>query len=1041
MKKIKINLPTKKDPNNNEKKAKTPKTKEQKRALFDKILLGVIIFIITVGCAGLFYVKTVIDRVPDITMDLFESIESSKIYAADGTVIADLGYDLRENISYNDLPQTVIDAFVSIEDSRFFTHNGFDIPRFTKAAMVNLQTMSFAEGGSTITMQLVKNAISTPDKSIDRKLQDIYGAIELEKITNKQRILELYLNMINFGAGNNRGIAGSAEYFFGKSVSELTLSESALLAGIVNAPGTYSPINNLDNATTRRNEVLNLMVYHGYITETESNLAKSIKVEDMLVGNISNGENTPYLGYVNTVVSEVIELTGEDPYVTPMNIYTHMDVDVQNTIDAIQNGETDIKFPDELMQVSIVSMNNQTGEIIGIGGGRGDIVSKGFNRATEMRKQPGSAVKPFLSYALAFEYLGWATDHVVMDAPIAYRGTTKVLQNFSRTYAGEVTLPYAMGVSLNTPAYSTLEQISDKIGADGIIQYLNSLGFNEVTKDNFDLGYAIGGSNFTVTPVELTAAHAAMINGGVYIEPHTVSRIEFKDGSEPYVVSKTPVQVISEESAYLVSVLEEQNVSTNYANYMQLLDRSYDVFAKTGTSDYGDSGVEYNIPIGAAKDKWSVASSSKYTSTVWIGYDKAVKDAGTYFTNEKSRMNINGKINSMLLDVIHKDEEFDNKIPRPSGVTEITHTLGVFPYVAPLEGMNPDLITTGLINKDNAALGTMQPISLHGLSSFTSNATTSGNGINIQMNWSSYPDPSMLHSSDGTIDLSIEVGGKYYEAFGKLLYHPTWVYGPVRYKADIYVADQYVTSVSTTDSIATHLLPNSLGKSVKVCGYFAYESNIAKSNEICTLIDTSEYEVSIPSAATKTEIDKFITDYGLTTWTFAENSGSYTVDEIGKVISITANGSNIMGTQQVIKDLQSNVVVTYNKDITITLPAYADFAAFASKYGITSSVEGDGKEFVNYKIDGKIYNPSETLLLSQVKNITVVTKVDNTLELAKTSAIAELDAIDLTSFTDDKLVQAQSIINTAKTNVTNASTVDQINTIVSTAKSDIAKIV
>ena len=188
-----------------------------------------------------------------------------------GVLIADIGAELRENITYADLPQVVIDAFISIEDSRYFVHNGFDLPRFTKAAMTNLITslktgdISFDQGGSTFTMQLVKNTYLSAEKSIPRKLKEIYLALQLDTQISKKRVLELYLNMINFGAGTTRGIANAAKYYFGKDVNALNLTEAAYLAGVINAPGMISPFlfGDIEVATTRRNEVLDLMVQIG----------------------------------------------------------------------------------------------------------------------------------------------------------------------------------------------------------------------------------------------------------------------------------------------------------------------------------------------------------------------------------------------------------------------------------------------------------------------------------------------------------------------------------------------------------------------------------------------------------------------------------------------------------------------------------------------------------------------------------------------------------------------------------------------------------
>ncbi|MFQ8584468.1 MAG: transglycosylase domain-containing protein, partial [Holdemania massiliensis] len=316
---------------------------------------------------------------PEISLNDFEGLESSQIYDQDGILITELGAYLRENITYEDMPNSLIDAFVAIEDSRYFEHPGFDVPRFAKAALENLKSKSFGQGGSTFTRQLVKNTYFQVDdlenstiaeKSVDRKVQEIWTALKLEKQIDKKQIFQLYLNKLNFG-GNIRGVQKAAQYYFGKDAKDLSLGESALLAGIINRPNAYNPYENLDYATNRRNTVLDMMVYHGYITEMEADLAKSIRVEDLLVGEdyTVSESGGPYQAYVDAVIEEVKQITGKDPALTPMKVYTNMDRTVQEQIDAIQKGEN-IEYPDELMQIAIVSMNNQTGEIRGLGGGR-----------------------------------------------------------------------------------------------------------------------------------------------------------------------------------------------------------------------------------------------------------------------------------------------------------------------------------------------------------------------------------------------------------------------------------------------------------------------------------------------------------------------------------------------------------------------------------------------------------------------------------------------------------------------------------------------
>lgn len=816
-----------------------PKKKKRRGSLGKKIAIFFVYFLLIAGLAvgggGLYIASEMIKDAPEISLNDFEGLESSQIYDQDGILITELGAYLRENITYEDMPNSLVDAFVAIEDSRYFEHPGFDVPRFAKAALENLKSKSFGQGGSTFTMQLVKNTYFQVDdlenstiaeKSVDRKVQEIWTALKLEKQIDKKQIFQLYLNKLNFG-GNIRGVQKAAQYYFGKDAKDLSLGESALLAGIINRPNAYNPYENLDYATNRRNTVLDMMVYHGYITEMEADLAKSIRVEDLLVGEdyTISESGGPYQAYVDAVIEEVKQITGKDPALTPMKVYTNMDRTVQEQIDAIQKGEN-IEYPDELMQIAIVSMNNQTGEIRGLGGGRNYSGARLLNRAISQFKQPGSAVKPFLSYALAFEHLGWATDHVITDRPIVYRGTKKVINNFDGQYRGDVTLQQAVGQSLNTPAIQTLQEVIDTIGRSKVVDYLQSLGFSQVNSDNFDTGYAIGGSSFQASATEMASAHAAMVNGGRYVKPHTISRIEFNDGTADYVADHDGKQVISEEAAYMSSTLMQYCVEGPYFNYMQVLKRSYPVYAKTGTTDWGKDGLRFGIPEGAAKDKWMIASTSQTTNVVWVGYDKGVKDEGTYFDNAKSKLNIPGQICELLLDANYDEADPPKALTRPDGVENITHIIGTFPY-ASLDGVDPSLSTTGLIKKEYNNLVSPWGNSEQKLESTVSGYIDEWGGLTI--NWGGYRGDLPANQKE----ISLSQGDIYVYAVGQKLFDWNWILGNPYYYAKVYLNGNLYHEVSSDQPTYYDWVEG--GGSVKVCGYYVYSTGL-HSEEQCVTV-------------------------------------------------------------------------------------------------------------------------------------------------------------------------------------------------------------
>ncbi len=825
----------------------TKNKKESKKSHKIKKIIAIVLWTIILISAvvGAFIINIGLDifeQAPEHNIELIENLESSIVLDSDGQVVTELGEVLRENVEYDDLPQSLIDAFVSIEDSRYFEHNGFDLPRFIRALFENVQDtlasgqLSFSQGGSTLTMQLIDNSYFMSgeyqaNNAVEQKFQEIYMAIQLEEELSKEEILMYYLNKLNFG-GNIRGVQKAAEYYFNKDVSMLTVSESALLAGIVNLPNVYNPYKNLDYATERRNTVINLMYYHGYISEEEAELAKAIKIENQLSQSEStkSTNNYPYQSYIDAVIEEVIDLTGKDPHSTPMIIHTNLNQSVQSTIDQIQNSEIeDIEFMDELMQIAIVCMDNQTGAIVALGGGRNYEGARMFNRATDMYKQPGSSVKPFLSYALAFEHLGWATSHVVTDRPIEYRGTTRLLSNFDGEYRGDMTLQDAIGTSMNTPALLTLQEVADTTSPGLIVEYLNAIGFNQVNINNFDLGYAIGGSSFTVTPVQMAAAHATMINYGRYNTPHTVSKIEFLDGSDAVEFEGEQQQALSEGAAYLASYMMETNVSGPYFNYMQILRRDYPVYAKTGTTDWGSDGLVYGIPEGAMKDKWMISSTSEYTTAVWFGYDKGIEDADTYFNNAKSVLNTPGRISSLLLDTLHTEDDPPAALEQPDSVTEITHIRGAYPYID--AAGYEYLYTTGLIKKPedpsiplviNAYQTT--PPALSGISV----ARNPADGM-LVVQW--HVNGFEWVDENGLKDISLYTEHNQVEAYGAQLFNYSWVYGNPHFVAKVFLNGVHHSDMYSDATTGWYWVEDG---SVHVCGYY-YTDGGYTSPEVCSI--------------------------------------------------------------------------------------------------------------------------------------------------------------------------------------------------------------
>ena len=824
------------------------------------ILVG---FELVGGAVALYGLNAWLKGKPEIDVNDFFTQESTLIYDAEGNEIADVGTQLRENITYDQIPDALIDAFLSIEDSRYFTHNGFDIPRFGKAVVETLAHGNM-QGGSTFTMQLVKMTYFVNDedgtsrtKDIEYKVQQIALAMDLEKQSDKKAIFEMYLNKMNYGGiGNIRGVQKAAQQYFDKNVWELNTSECALLAGVVNSPYYYDPHNYLEHATVRRNQVIDMMVHHGYITEEDGDLAAAVNVEDLLVDpykSLYDGEAYQYQAYIDEVIKEAERVTGNDPLNVSMEIYTAMDPEVQDAMESILAGEWDgIEWPNDRIEYAMISENNQTGEIVGIGGGRN--YSRGgtmlLNHATDQYSQPGSTVKPFLDYLLAFEFCGWATDHTITDKPIAY-GNHVFTNAYTNGYSGEMQLSEALGRSLNTPAIQTLQAVIDEVGSDRVCDFLETLNFARFDRDEFNIQYAIGASTFSISAKELMAAHAINMNGGNYIEPHTIVKIVYRNAKQPPVqMNYTKQQVISAQAAYMMSTLLEKNVSYNYANFMQLLARSYPVYAKTGTTDYGDSGLAYGIPEGASKDNWMVVETNHFTTVVWYGYDKVYEDAKCWFDYEDIQYNMNGYIQNYLLDIVNRNVDCSEGVIRPDGISEITHIKSIYPYVSVISGMSSDWYSTGLIKSEYNTL--KEPEAAAAVSSLSSFSASIDSDYNVSYNWSQYPDPSKTEQAGSYKDISLRRadGSIWVGATGRRLFDYSWVYGAIQYKARVMQHGSTIKEFSTSSSSASENLESVLSENTEtqVCGYYGYSTGISSSNEICSTFVTPSKHVYAPSS-------------------------------------------------------------------------------------------------------------------------------------------------------------------------------------------------
>ena len=926
----------------NIKQKQKPKRKINKTNLWAIIIssLAIIAFICLI--IGVVALLVLLKDKPTLNLQDFEQAESSVIYDNKGQEVANLGTVIRTNSEYDELPNCVVDAFVAIEDSRFFEHNGFDLPRFTKALLENLKSMSFGQGGSTFTMQLVKNTYFTNDETgeeasrsgvsgIKRKVQEIALALELEKYEPKQFIFESYLNKLNYGGTRNiRGIQKAAQYYFNKDVSQLNINEAAFLAGVINGPYYYSPFTqdsdgtyHIQEAQDRTEEVLYQMYNHGYISKDEYNLAKTVQIKDLLADpNTSSGNGdggTPYQAYVDAVVNEVIDITGMDPYTTTMNIYTYMNSDIQKVMDEMQaSGKEDyVGFPDDYMEAASVCIDNQTGQVVAILGGRNyaDGGALLLNHATEQYKQPGSSIKPILDYALAFENLGWATDHVLCDQPI-YMDSSKlnIVFNFQSQYHGDSTLKEAVGNSSNSCAIQTLQSVLDKMKNEYVVNYAQSLGYN-FTLDKFNIQYAIGGSTCEVTPLQHAGAYAAIMNGGKYIEPHTVARIEFTNGKSPITTTYETKQVISPEAAYLTTELMKSNVQSYGGSYDYVKSSDYTVYGKTGTTDWSTLGIEYGIPAGANKDAWLVAATSKYTTTTWVGYEKAVKGQQSYITDDcYYNIRPQARIAHTVLDACYKyGDSKPTEITKPAGISSITHILGAQSYDtkkgnAIYYSTTEEIYNNGLITKTSglikSGLNNCYTYNAEGKgidqSPEGSSATLSGEKTTsaiLSLNWKKMSDSgasSTEKQEEKNTTLTIPSGSYSFPYVHNHYFDDSWIFGGLRYIADVYInGSKFKTVTSDDDSENLSIGDIRDGAKIKVDFYYGYENGSATSKKYTVDLkqDTVTKSITVPSSGSKSSIESWCNDNGISFETKVDSSSAGTFSVSSKDMSYTPGQS------------------------------------------------------------------------------------------------------------------------------------------------------
>lgn len=567
-------------------------------------ILAALIGVLLLFCAAFYVFFDVPDWQKLDISRLSALAQTSSMYDMNGELMSELrGSENRIIVSLDEIPLHTRQAFIAAEDLRFYDHRGIDVYRILGALRSNLKSGSLAEGASTITQQLAKLTHLSAEKTIRRKLEEINLAFQIEKAYNKDEILAMYLNTVYFGRGAY-GIQAAAQAYFGVDAEELTLNQSASLAAIIKAPSIYAPHISPSNNRSRRQYILSVMAENGFISQEE----KQAALDESIWVLAQEAEKQLYSWYIDEALRESAELLGlsaDEVIQGGFKIYTAYDARLQTIADEVYADSS--FFPAAAsdgtpIQSAMAVVDTNNGAVLAMIGGRDYTVRRGLNRATQMRRQPGSALKPLAVYGPALE-LGYTTASVLLDEKTSFGGYTP--RNAGDRYYGLVTMRTAIRNSLNTTAVRLLEEI----GLDASIQYLNKMGIPTRNSDR-NLSLALGSMTYGVTPVELAAAYVPYANGGIYHQPYCVERIETVDGSNVYERKNSGKQVLSAQNAFLMTSLLQSVVSSGTGTRM--LAANTPIAGKTGTVSM----------TGGNRDIWMTAYTPEISVAVWMGYDQ-----------------------------------------------------------------------------------------------------------------------------------------------------------------------------------------------------------------------------------------------------------------------------------------------------------------------------------------------------------------------------------------------------------------------------------
>lgn len=591
--------------------------------LIKKILLwvaGIVVLLMVASAALFFYYAS---SAPKISRSDLTSQSITTIYDDQNRVISRLGAQKREYAKDNQIPKQLKNAVVSIEDRRFYKHHGVDTIRILGAATSNVFGRSAGmQGGSTLTQQLVKLSVfstAASDRTLKRKAQEAWLAINVEQHFSKSQILDFYINKVYMGNGIY-GMQTAAQYYYGKDLKDLDLSQLALLAGMPQSPTYYNPlVSNTKYATQRRNEVLNAMVRSNYITQSQANQAASESVTaglDPDHGNISGSGTAVDSKVVDPYVKQVLadlQAQGYNPYSDGLKVHTNLDLDAQQHLYDAAN--KNVQFQNDKMQAGVAVTDPHNGQIITMLGGRhtGNVVY-GLNRAVQSNRSSGSTAKPLMDYGPAIEYLQWPTFKSIADTRFVFPGTNTVLHDFDKKYKGNMTMREALVQSRNVPAIRALQAV----GIKRATSFLDGLGISQKQPYTLQNGIAL-----YISPLQVSAAYAAFANGGTYYKPYYISSITTQDGSVKQFNPKGK-RAMNKATAYMITDMLKGVFTDSQGSATDARLDGVNQAGKTGTTNYPGNSSQSGV-----MDSWMAGYTKNYSIAVWTGYDHPLEPGGS----------------------------------------------------------------------------------------------------------------------------------------------------------------------------------------------------------------------------------------------------------------------------------------------------------------------------------------------------------------------------------------------------------------------------